>query len=134
MLNVLHNEALGKLILRLALGIMILLHGINKLINPESLSWIGDTLDASGLPTVLAYGVLLGEVIAPLMAILGWNARIAGLLIAGNMLVAIYLAHMNQLFTLTDSGGWALELQGMFLFGAIALMFLGSGRMAIKPD
>ncbi|ALM53747.1 DoxX family protein [Halomonas huangheensis] len=134
MLNALHNDALGKLILRLALGIMILLHGINKLINPESLSWIGDTLAANGLPTVLAYGVLLGEVIAPLMVILGWNARIGGLLIAGNMLVAIYLAHMNQLFTLGDSGGWALELQGMFLFGAVALMFLGSGRMAIKPD
>lgn len=134
MLKALHNEALGKLVLRLALGIMILLHGINKLINPGSLTWISDTLASHGLPTVLAYGVLLGEVIAPLMAILGWNARIAGLLIAGNMLVAIYLSHMSELFTLTSSGGWALELQGMFLFGAIALMFLGSGRMAIKPD
>lgn len=134
MLKALQNEALGKLVLRLALGTMILLHGINKLINPGSLTWIGDTLASHGLPTVLAYGVLLGEVIAPLMAILGWNARIAGLLIAGNMLVAIYLSHMNELFTLTSSGGWALELQGMFLFGAIALMFLGSGRMAIKPD
>lgn len=134
MLKALQNEALGKLVLRLALGTMILLHGINKLINPGSLTWIGDTLASHGLPTVLAYGVLLGEVIAPLMAILGWNARIAGLLIAGNMLVAIYLSHMSELFTLTSSGGWALELQGMFLFGAIALMFLGSGRMAIKPD
>ncbi|GEN24225.1 GntR family transcriptional regulator [Halomonas cupida] len=134
MLKALQNEALGKLVLRLALGTMILLHGINKLINPGSLTWISDTLASHGLPTVLAYGVLLGEVIAPLMAILGWNARIAGLLIAGNMLVAIYLSHMSELFTLTSSGGWALELQGMFLFGAIALMFLGSGRMAIKPD
>ncbi|QEM83244.1 MULTISPECIES: DoxX family protein [Halomonas] len=134
MLNALNNDALGKLILRLALGILILLHGISKLVNPDSLSWISDTLASLGLPTVLAYGVLLGEVIAPLMAIVGWHTRIAGLLIAGNMLVAIYLVHMNQLFSLTDSGGWALELQGMFLFGALAMMFMGSGRMAIKPD
>ncbi|MGQ7246166.1 DoxX family protein [Halomonas sp. V046] len=134
MLKALDNEHLGKLILRLALGILILLHGISKLVNPGSLSWISDTLASHGLPTVLAYGVLLGEVIAPVMAILGWNTRVAGLLIAGNMVVAIFLAHMGQLFTLTDSGGWALELQGMYLFGALALMFLGSGRMAIKPD
>ena len=50
------------------------------------------------------------------------------------MVVAIYLAHMGELFSLTSSGGWALELQGMFLFGALAMMFLGSGRTAIKPD
>lgn len=134
MLNAFHNEALGKLVLRLALGIMILLHGINKLVNPGSLTWISDTLASHGLPTMLAYGALLGEVVAPLMVILGWNARLGGLLIAGNMLVAIYLAHMSQLFTLTSGGGWALELQGMFLFAGIALMLLGSGRMAIKPD
>ena len=134
MLNALDNDDLGKLILRLALGAMILLHGVSKLINPGSLSWIGKTLASHGLPTVLAYGVLLGEVVAPVMAILGWNTRIAGLLIAGNMVVAIYLAHMGELFSLTSSGGWALELQGMFLFGALAMMFLGSGRTAIKPD
>ncbi len=29
-------------------------------------------------------------------------------------------------------GGWALELQGMFLFSAVALCFLGSGRYAMK--
>lgn len=133
MLNALNNDALGKLILRLALGILILLHGISKLVNPDSLSWISDTLASLGLPTVLAYGVLLGEVIAPLMAVVGWHTRIAGLLIAGNMLVAIYLVHMNQLLSLTDSGGWALELQGMFLFGALAMMFMGSGRLAVKP-
>ena len=134
MLKALDNDDLGKLILRLALGVMILLHGVSKLINPGSLSWIGETLASHGLPTVLAYGVLLGEVVAPVMAILGWNTRIAGLLIAGNMVVAIYLAHMGELFSLTSSGGWALELQGMFLFGALAMMFLGSGRTAIKPD
>lgn len=134
MLNALHNDALGKLILRLGVGGLILLHGIAKLLNPGSLGWIGDLVASQGLPTFLAYGVLIGEVIAPVMAILGWQTRLAGLLMAGNMLVAFALVHMGDLFTLGDSGGWALELQGLYLFGALAIVFLGSGRMAVRPD
>lgn len=134
MLQALHNDALGKLTLRLSVGVLMLLHGIAKLLNPGSLSWIGDQVANHGLPVFLAYGVLLGEVIAPVMAILGWQTRIAGLLMAGNMVVAIMLAHTGELFRLGNNGGWALELQGMFLFGALALVFMGSGRMAVRPD
>lgn len=134
MFAILHNDALGKLILRLSVGGLMLLHGIAKLLNPGSLTWIGETLAAQGLPSFLAYGVLIGEVVAPLMAIIGWQTRIAGLLMAGNMVVAIFLAHSHELFTLTGSGGWALELQGLFLFGSLAIMFLGSGRSAWRPD
>lgn len=134
MLQALHNDALGKLILRLSVAGLILLHGIAKLLNPGSLTWISDTLAGQGLPSFLAYGVLLGEVVAPVMAIIGWQTRVAGLLMAANMVVAIALAHSHELFTLGNSGGWALELQGLFLFGAVAIVFLGSGRMAWRPD
>lgn len=134
MLNALHNDPLGKLLLRLAVGGLILLHGISKLLTPGSFDWIGGLLEGYELPAVLAYGVLIGEIVAPVMAILGWQTRLAGLLIAGNMLVAVLLAHTGQLFMLNDSGGWQLELQGMFFVGALALVLLGSGRMAIKPD
>ncbi|MFC3282776.1 DoxX family protein [Litchfieldella rifensis] len=134
MLHALHNDALGKLILRLAVGGLILFHGIAKLLNPDTLNWIGSQLADYGLPSFLAYGVLVGEVLAPLMAIVGWQARLGGLLMAINMVVAVILVHTGELFTLTDSGGWALELQGMYLFGAIAIVFLGSGRMAYRPD
>ncbi|GHB10681.1 DoxX family protein [Modicisalibacter luteus] len=134
MLQALHNDAVGKLIIRLSVGVLILLHGVAKLLNPGSLSWIGDQVANQGLPVFLAYGVLIGEVVAPIMAIAGWQTRIAGLLMAGNMVVAIFLAHSGELFTLGRSGGWALELQGMFLFGALALVFLGSGRLAVRPD
>ncbi|WP_016855205.1 DoxX family protein [Halomonas smyrnensis] len=134
MLNALHNDPLGKLLLRLAVGGLILLHGISKLLTPGSFDWIGGLLEGYGLPAVLAYGVLIGEIVAPVMAILGWQTRLAGLLIAGNMLVAVLLAHTGQLFMLNDSGGWQLELQGMFFVGALALVLLGSGRMALRPD
>ncbi|MDX1466557.1 MAG: DoxX family protein [Halomonas sp.] len=134
MLKALHNDALGKLILRLAVGGLMLFHGVAKLLNPGSLDWIGGLLQGYGLPSFLAYGVLIGEVLAPIMAILGWQSRLAGLLMAGNMLVAFLLVHTGDVFMLNDSGGWQLELQGMFFLSALALVFLGSGRMAWRPD
>ena len=128
----LENADLGKLFIRLTLGGLLLFHGIAKLLN--GVGFIEGELASHGLPTFLAYGVYVGEIIAPLMVILGYQTRIGALLIIFNMLFAIILVHGNELLSLGRSGGWALELQGMFLFGALAMMFLGSGRTAIKPD
>lgn len=124
------NADLGKLILRLSLGLMLLLHGIAKLQN--GVGWISSSLASHGLPGFLAYGVFIGELIAPVMIIIGYYTRAGAVLIAGNMLVALLIAHTSQLFSLGDQGGWALELQGFFLFTAVALFFLGAGRYAMK--
>ena len=121
---------LGKLILRLALGILVLLHGIAKL--KGGMDGITYLVTAHGLPGFFAYGVLVGEVVAPLMVVAGLYARIGALLIAANMLVAIALAHMGQLGQLNEQGGWALELQGMYLAAAIALALLGPGAYGIN--
>lgn len=132
--NPLKNDALGKLILRLTVGVLMLFHGVHKLYDPGSVGFIGGKLSEAGLPSALAYGVYLGEVVAPLMIILGFWCRLGGVIAVGNMLVAIGLMHMGDIFALTDHGGWRLELQGFYLFGALAIVFLGSGRYAIKPD
>jgi putative oxidoreductase len=134
MRNLVRNDNLGKLILRLTVGTLILLHGIFKILHPESLDSISKMLATINLPRPLAYGVFLGEVIAPLMVIVGFYSRLGGLLIFGNMVFALMLAHRAQLFTLTANGGWALELQGFYLFSGLAVLFLGSGRLALKPD
>ncbi|KMQ72889.1 DoxX family protein [Marinobacter subterrani] len=126
----LENADLGKLIIRLTLGGLILFHGIAKLLN--GVGFIEGLLTSHGLPGFLAYGVFVGELIAPLMVILGYQTRIGALLIVFNMLVAIVLVHTNELLALSSSGGWALELQGFFLFTAVAVMFLGPGRYKLK--
>jgi putative oxidoreductase len=100
----------------------------------SALDFIGKQLASINLPQEFAYGVYLGEVIAPLMIILGFYTRLGGLLIFGNMIFAIVLAHRNQLFDLTDNGGLALELQIIFLLSGLAVFFLGSGKIAIKAD
>ncbi len=122
-------DDLGKLVLRLTLGILILLHGISKLLN--GIGGIEGMVAAQGLPAFLAWAVYIGEVVAPLLLIFGIYARLGGLLIAANMVVAIMLAHSKQLFTLTGSGGWSLELQGMFLATGLAIALLGAGRYSV---
>lgn len=124
------NDSVGKLILRLALGGMILLHGAGKLFG--GIGGISGMVSAAGLPAFVAYGVYIGEVIAPLLLILGWYSRVGAGLIAINMLFAIGLAHRGQLFALNGNHGWALELQGMFLFTAVAIALLGPGRYSLN--
>lgn len=123
-------DDLGRLALRIALGLLILLHGISKLRN--GLGPIEEMVVAHGMPSFVAYGVLVGEVVAPLMLLLGFHARIGGLLIAINMLFAFALVHMGQLSQLNEQGGWALELQGMYLAAGVALALLGPGRYSIN--
>jgi putative oxidoreductase len=125
------NESTGKLILRLTLGLLILLHGISKL--RGGIDWLDGMLAAEGLPVFLKYGVYIGEVLAPLAVIAGFYSRIGAWLIAVNMLFAFGLAHGAELFVMDpESGGLTLETQYLFFFSAIALALIGPGRYAFN--
>lgn len=132
-LNSLDSDT-GKLVLRLSVGGLMLFHGVAKIMHPGSLEFIGGMLAGFGLPAILAYGVYIGEVVAPLMVVVGYKARIGGLIMAVNMLFALVLAHTGDFFSLSEHGGWMVEIQMFYLLSAVAVVFLGSGRQAIKPD
>ncbi|MCZ8092263.1 MAG: DoxX family protein [Acidovorax sp.] len=126
-----NTDDAGKLVLRVAIGLLVLLHGIFKI--GHGVGFIGGMLDKAGLPGFLAYGVYIGEVVAPLMMLLGVGARAGAAIVVANMLVALGLVHMGDLFVITKQGGWALELQGLYLFGALAVALLGAGRYSVMP-
>ena len=128
------NDDIAKLILRLVLGILMLFHGIAKLMHPDSLTFIQSQLSNYSLPSFLVYGAYIGEIVAPLMIIFGLFARWGGLLVAINMIFAFMLVHLGDIFALTQHGGWRLELQAFYLFCGLCIFFLGSGKFAIKPD
>jgi putative oxidoreductase len=84
-----------------------------------------------GLPSALAYLVYAGEVVAPLLLIVGIWTRAAALIVSTNMVVAVLLVHTGQLRELNRFGGWALELQGFYFFVAVAIMLLGAGKFSV---
>ena len=129
------GDDIGKLVLRLTLGILIALHGVAKLLNFQgATAGIAKQVVALGLPDFVAYGVYVGEVLAPVMLILGIFTRIAGLIVVANMVFAILLVHSHQLFMLTKTGGWQLELQAFYLLCGLVVALVGSGRYAVRPD
>jgi putative oxidoreductase len=119
----------ARLLLRLALGILIGLHGIGKLQSGPGM--ILDLVAKSGLPSALGYLVYVGEIIAPVLLIIGLWTRAAALVIAINMVVAILLVHTGQLLQLSKNGGYALELQTIYLVVALAIALLGAGRFSL---
>ena len=119
----------AKLLLRLILGSLILVHGIGKITGGPSV--VLDVVHQAGLPASFGYLVYIGEVVAPMLLIIGLWTRVAAIVIAINMLVAVLLVHAGQFFQLGDSGGWALELQGMYLIVAVSIALLGAGRYSL---
>lgn len=124
------NIDLGLLIFRLSLGILLFMHGFHKLIN--DVEGIKGMLTEISLPAFLAYGVHLGETIAPLFIIVGYRTRLAAVAFTGVMIVAFLMAHTDNLFELTKSGAWAHEGIALFLFGGLGLVFTGAGKYALS--
>jgi len=124
------REDFGKLILRLTVGVLMLLHGVAKI--SAGVGGIGRMLQGAGLPAELAYAVYVGEVLAPVLVILGFYARIGALVMVVNMLFAIGLVHTKDVFLLTKTGGWAIELQAFFLLTALVVALIGPGRYSMN--
>jgi putative oxidoreductase len=124
-----NTDDFGKLVLRLMLGGLLLFHGIHKIL--MGIDPIREMIGAHHLPDYLAYGVYAGEVLAPVLLILGLFARIGGALVVINMIVAILLVHTGMLLEIDGTGGYALELQAFYLFSGLAVALLGAGRYAI---
>lgn len=124
------NPNIGLLLLRVSLGGLFFLHGINKLQN--GVEGMKGMLTSNGLPAVMAYGVYVGEVLAPILIILGIATRPAALTIAFTMVVAIYVAHGDNMFALGKHGESAIELPLLYLCGALTLVFTGSGKFGLR--
>jgi len=125
-------ENLGKLLLRLSIGGMLLLHGIYKI--QHGIGTIKGMLHTHHIPELLAYGVYLGEIFAPLMLILGIYSRIWAGVIMLNMVIALWLTHFKGLTTLGAYGAWGAQSVMFFLLGALSIVLLGSGKYAIRRD
>jgi len=124
------NDNLGKLLLRIAVAVIIFFHGWYKL--THGVGWIQGMLGGAGF---LAYGVYLAELIAPVMILIGFRTRLAALLIAVDMIVAIVMVLHNTIFSVKEmGGGWAIEIEAMLLLCSLALFFAGAGKYAASSS
>ncbi|MCO5121660.1 MAG: DoxX family protein [Burkholderiaceae bacterium] len=114
-----HNSSAGIALLRWTLGILLLLHGIAKVTG--GVGFIEGMLGKMGLPGFIAYGVYIGEVVAPILLLINRFVVPAALVIAVNMVFALVLVHTGDFFQLTQTGGWKLELQAFFLVSALVV-------------
>lgn len=121
---------IAKLVLRLTVGIMILFHGVEKITN--GIKGVKYLVTNSGLPEFLAYGVYVGEVVLPILILLGLYARVAALLLAFNMAVAIFLAYGGSLFELGKFGAPLMELPLLYLIMSLLVFMFGSGKYGVN--
>jgi putative oxidoreductase len=125
-------EDIGKLILRITTAGLILFHGTFKIIH--GVAFMDPALAAYHLPGFVAYGVYLGEVVAPLFIIFGLWTRIASLVVVFNMIMAILLEAHRNTFLLRPSGAWGLETEAFFLLTALVIFLIGAGRYSVVHE
>jgi len=119
----------AKFLLRFTVGFLMLFHGIGKL--SHGVSFLEGMFTNAGLPAFMAYGAYLGEVLAPLMLIIGFRVKIASLLIIATMIGAIGLAHAGDIFAVTKHGAWAIELPMFYILASLTVFLQGAGKYSV---
>jgi len=119
------NSDIGILILRVAFGGLLLLHGINKVLHGVDNQ--AALLASNGIPGILIYFVYISGVVAPVLIILGLFTRLAALSIIVMMITILYVLPF-PIMALGDHGEWVIELQLLYLLIPAALFFIGAGR------
>lgn len=124
------NSDIAKLLLRLLVGIMMLFHGVEKIIH--GINGVKHLTVQAGLVEFIAYGVYVGEVVVPIFIILGLYARVASLILGLNMMMAIFLAYGSSLFDLGKHGAPVIEMPLFYLVLSLVIFLLGSGRYGVN--
>jgi putative oxidoreductase len=119
----------GKLLLRLTVAALMLFHGIDKVVH--GIAGIQRIMVRNGFPEQMAYGVYLGEIVAPLLIIVGLWTRSAALLYAFTVVFATALVHAADYAIVRPNGAYGGELWLFYIVGALAVALLGAGRYSV---
>ena len=110
--------------IRLAVGVIFLVHGIAKIMMPQ----FGGFLANLGLPAEMAPLIALAEIIPGILLIIGVLSRISASLLSIIMLGAIL--HVKKLATLTGGPG-SYEFELVLLAANLTIITMGPGRISI---
>jgi putative oxidoreductase len=127
-----HSFALswGLSLLRIHFGVILLAHGLLKV----SVFTIPGTVGyfaSLGLPSIVAYLTIFGEIAAGLALIFGVQTRLASILTVPILLGATFVHLGNGWLFSVEGGGWEFPASLTVIAIAIALMGPG-GRLQVK--
>lgn len=120
------SRSLGFLILRLAIGTMLIHHGFEKLDNIENFAEAFVKPIHLPFPIFMSYIAAFSEIGGSILLMTGLGVRLGGLAILGTMSIAIYHALAINGFNI-----YLLELLVVYWGGAAALVLNGGGQFSI---
>lgn len=120
---------LAPLVLRIVVGLAFVAHGYPKLF--QNRAGVAQWLDSIGITPGKFWALVVGvvEFFGGIVLILGVWVELAGLLIAINMLVAMWKVKWGKAGYVTQ-GGWELDL--IYLAVALSFLFTGPGAWALS--
>ncbi|MDC0661488.1 DoxX family protein [Marinobacter sp. SS21] len=128
-MNALHRPEWAAMILRTVLGLVMVAHSLYLKLVVFTLPGTAQFFESIGLPGPLAYLVFTVEALAGLALILGYQTRLAALVLIPVLLGATW-AHLGNGWLFTNSGGgWEYPLVLVAL--AVVQVMLGSGALAL---
>ena len=123
------NADYAAFILRLALGLMFLAHGLLKVLVftvPGTVQFF----DGLGLPAIIAYLTILGEIGGGLLLIAGIFSRYVALALIPVLAGALVLAHWSAGWMFANQGGgW--EYPAFLIAASLSVALLGDGAFAL---
>ena len=125
-------------IARLALGVMILPHGLQKTLGLLGGYGFSGTMqfftETMGIPWIFAFAAILAESVGGLMLILGLGARLASALVGITLFVAALTSHVQHGFFMNWFGqqkGEGIEFFILALGLALIVILKGAGKFSV---
>ncbi|MDS9948938.1 MAG: DoxX family protein, partial [Planktomarina sp.] len=125
MMNKTNIQSLGVSLLRIHFGIILLAHGWLKVYVFSIAGTVG-YFSSIGLPSIIAYLVIFGELVGGLALVLGIQTKLAAALAVPIVFGAAVMNSGNGWLHSASGGGW--EYAASLTVIAISLAFTGSGQ------
>ncbi len=131
------DDDFGLFLARIFLGIVILPHGLQKLVGMFGGAGFSNTVDffvGSGIPAPVAILIIIGESFGAIGLIFGFLSRLAALGIAIIMVGAIFMVHLQYGFFMNwfgNQAGEGIEFHLLALGLSLVILIKGAGKWSI---
>lgn len=121
----------GLALLRISLGVMFVAHAGLKYVVFTMPGFAG-FLGSIGLPSLLAWPIVLAELVGGLLLIVGFQARLVSVALLPILLGALVIHWPNGWIFTAKNGGW--EYPAFLIAAQITHILAGDGALALKPS